>query len=613
MKKLILPLIILTILASAQAQEVPEISDTKIKSDFLTIVKDVGVEDQLSKTAEFNDCRKENEYKPDDTPTQKEEKLRKATECFKKKLPNDPAALKKLSENLQLENYGLVKSKNVSEITEYLSKKMIKSLTGKDPDKITKESLAWKNQKIVDQKVFIDLYKNQLIKSALFEVSRYCFENLRITANSASTDFSTHWSAIINGYNPNNDKPDVNIIDDLGVPSFFKLDPNTDATKNDQVYKDLVTGLSGGQQISAELYEKFFTYCQKSLPLLCEKFRSKVTSQTKNANGEDLSVANSSASSMTNGANSCLTMDKLRSIRKAMANTDLVAKQFDEMGADKNKFALQMLENPKIYQRGKGAGEESLDELTSFSSSDMLEGSNQQEDLAQLEKDCEVGKGGSDCEKFLAVGNQLENAISNVETEMNLKREIEIARVRELKNQNKIKELDAYLEENGMFDILEKKKNDPNFDIETEIGNIYDARKVAEIEALKLKVGKRQISEKDSDTKSDTDKNKMIAENIKDTKEERARLAQVVMFNNIITSQLNLSKKVGDKYESVGRNTSGWTKEAKGLKASGMDESLFSGIQEIADKEGIKTDDTNIAGGGIIDMILGNKDAENAN
>ena len=82
----------------------------------------------------------------------------------------------------------------------------------------------------------------------------------------------------------------------------------------------------------------------------------------------------------------------------------------------------------------------------------------------------------------------------------------------------------------------------------------------------------------------------LIQENITKTKEERARLAQVVMFNNIITSQLELQKNVGGTTQSLGRNVSGWNKEKAGLdKIQGIDPTVFSGIQDSADTKGSKT------------------------
>ena len=60
----------------------------------------------------------------------------------------DPAALKKLADDLRLENYGLIKSKNVKDITDYLSKKMHKSLTGEDPDEKDPNKIIQQMKKI---------------------------------------------------------------------------------------------------------------------------------------------------------------------------------------------------------------------------------------------------------------------------------------------------------------------------------------------------------------------------------------------------------------------------------------------------------------------------------
>jgi hypothetical protein len=303
----------------------------------------------------------------------------------------------------------------------------------------------------------------------------------------------------------------------------------------------------------------------------------------------------------TAGGNACLTLERLKSIRTAMKKTEDVAKQFEEMGEKKGDFALQMIKNPKFYQRGKGAGEDSLDEISSNSSSDMLQ-DDKGNDLDQLETDCKNGGSGKkECDEFLVVGDSLDSAIQNVETEMNLKRELEVAQITELKN--KPDDLEKYLEENGHYDLLAKMKNPgPGVNWEEEIANIYNARKTAEIESLRSKLGKRQISEKDSNDPA-TNKNLLIEGNIKDAKEERARLAQVVMFNNIITSQLQLYDQSGAK---VGRNVNGWNKEMEGMKSSNTyDDTLFTGVQQIANDEGNKGDDTTISGGDIIDSILG--------
>lgn len=350
MKKLILSLILLPILA--HANEIKEISDKEIESKFLTVVKDVEVEKMLGSTAEFNKCRKDNEFKPGDPDQDK--KIQLATDCFKKNITGkNEAALKKLAEELKLESYGLIKSKNVNDITAYLSQKMRKSLTGVDPKDAATQK--WENKKIVDQKVFIDLYTNQLMKSALFEVSRFCFENFRKATASAKNlnDFNSHWSGLTN-----KSIPTLADITDIGEPKFIENFDGVDMSKSENISKKLFEGLTKDTKIDQSLYSAFFGYCQKGLTILCDDFKNTATK--------------ASGTAPTKGASACLTIGKLQSIRTAMKKTEIVAKQFDEMGEDKGSFAIQMIKNPQIYQRGKGANEESLDELTSFSSSDML-------------------------------------------------------------------------------------------------------------------------------------------------------------------------------------------------------------------------------------------------
>lgn len=605
MKKLILSLILIPFLASAENEM--QISDNAIQSKFLTIVKDVEVENMLGKTAQFNTCREKNKFDPKEKdPNVINANLQAATQCFKDELAKNknPKALQELAESLKLQNYGLIQSKNVGEITEYLSRKMRKSLTGVDYDDKDPKNLKWSNTKIVDQKVFIDLYTNQLMKSALLEVSRFCFENLEKIDSSKNgisksvpigTNFVTYW-----GINDmpmvkdaaGNSIPVITNIGDASADSFLNIATGTDLTKKEDVLKEIQKGIAGSDA-KPDHYKHFLSFCQGSIKLLCADFRQDTTA-LQDAKDNKTTIH----TKMSRGANACLTMDRLQGIRTTMANTEKVAKQFAEMGEKKGDFALQMLENPKIYQNGKGADEESLDALTSYSSADMLKDGG--EDLSDLETRCAQDATSDECKEFLVVGDSLDKAIHNVESEMNLKREIEVATVKEIFD--KPDELDKYLTDNGHFDLINrlKDKSLKPEDIEIELGKIYDARKVAEIDTLRLKVGKRQINEAE-ETKLGAGTKGMIEANIKDTKEERARLAQVVMFNNIITSQLELKDAQGN---SVGRNVTGWNKEIAGMGGA-YDGKLFEGIKGDALQHGSTRDDISISGGGIIDSILG--------
>lgn len=597
MKKLILPLILTTIFSPTFAAD---ISDTQIKNKFLSVVKDVEVEKMIGSTAEFNDCRKDAAYKQGDD---KDAKIVAAKKCFEGKLKKDPTALQKLSADLNLEGHGLVKSKNINDITEYLSNKLTKSLTGidpneKDPQKIIKQ-MKWENQKIVDHKVFIDLYTNQLMKNALYEVSRFCFENFRLTTDKTKKDFHTYWDKkmVRLQSGPAKGKPDLSMLDDSGEPEFFTMAQET--SSQSKIYDQLVQGLSGGKEIDAKLYGDFFKYCQESLPLLCKQFQD----ATLVGDLKDTSVKTNTVvadNKMSNGANACLTMERLKSIRTAMNNTEAVAKQFDEMDEGKDKFALQMVTNPQIYQRGNTAGEDSLDKLTSMASTDLLEGS-YNDKLKDLEDKCSKGAKSSECDEYLLIGDDLEKTISKTETDLLLKREIQVKIVQELKEPDDLKK---YLSDNGHFDLLNRLNENtlPISQIETEIAKIYDARRIAAVEALKLKLGKRQITEDESKIAGTKEAN--ISANITASKEERARLAQVVMFNNIITSQLELKDRDDNV---VAQNVSGWNKEAEGLIKSGVNEKLFSGLQADAKGNAEKAKNADIVGGAFIDNILGKK------
>lgn len=583
------------------------LSDTDIKNKFLSTVKDVEVEKILGASAEFNDCRKDAKFVAGEDEGKKKAKIEAAKECFQKKLKGKSEEdLKKLSGSLGLESYGLIKSNNINDVTGYLQNKMTKSLTGKDPNekdpKKILENMKWKNQKIVDQKVFVDLYKNQLMKNALFEVSRYCFEDLRVIGGSGS-DFASHWD--LSKMEPRTQngktvylatKAGAAKLKDDGDPSFFKLPDGTDTSDKQAVTEAIVNNLSSSGSIDPALYEGYFNYCSTAMPLLCQAYKD--------------GIASSAGKIPPNtGAKSCLVMDRLRNLRKAMDDTAKVAKQFDEMEDKDGKLAIQMLENPSFYERGNGKGEESLDQLTSVSSTDMLANSEKNKDLAQLEKDCRAGNGGSKCEDYLVKSDGLEKSLFTLETEMTLKKEAEVERVKQLKTNEK--DLKTYLTENGMFELLNKfESNEISADdLEKEIGKIYDARKVAMIEGLKNKAGSRQMSEAEMKGKDPAKLDSERADNVKQSSEEKARLAQVVLFNNIITSQLSLEDKDG---KSLGRNVTAWNKEIKGIsKDGGMkeDDKLFKGLQDKAKAEGKTIENASLVDGGIIDTILGKKSA----
>ncbi len=564
------------------------------EAQFMTVVKDVEVERLIGSEPEFNKCRDDNKFEKLDK--NKQAKITKATTCFKAFLgTRSEADLKKLASNLKLEEYGLTQSKNVNEITTYLSGKMHKALTGVSPTDKDFGKQKWEDKKIVDQKVFIELYKNQLVKNSLFEISRYCFENLRLISAPAGTDFASYWSGVTLTLPADGKMAPVELAkltdvgeDANGGVSFADKISGVDLKDDKAVYEKLVSGLTPiGTPIVTSLYKDFFPFCRATIKPLCEEFKKTSTSNVSAA---------TSTSKISRGSSACLTYNKLEAIRLNLRNTEKVANQFDEM-KDKNTFAIQMIKNPKYF--GNDANDQSLDELTSTGSADFLKEADNDK-LSDLETKCAQGTQDDECQQFLKVDDGLDKAIYTIETEMTLKRELETERAKKLSGQS----LKDYLKENRHFDLLEKFDTLTKADIELGIEQFYNAKRLAEIEALKFKVGKRQINT-DEDKALGGGKDAQIIENIKNSKEERARLAQVVMFNNIITSQLTLSRISGNTTTTLGSNVSGWKKESAGLDGiSGINQDLFAGVRSSADSTGIKSKES-IADIGFLDEILG--------
>jgi hypothetical protein len=606
MNKFILSLSFMSLLPGLAFAEFKEVSDSEIKNNFLTLVKDTEVEARLNETSEFTSCRDQNKFDPKNTD---DSKLALATKCFETSLSKkSPEELKKLADNLQLESYGLIKSKNTKDITSYLTGKLTKALTGrdpneKDPQKI-KEQLKFKNQTFVDHKVFVELYVNQLGKSALQEVSRFCFENLRNKSNPTSDNFYDHWTENKYSLPP---AEDIQNLSDTGEPRFEVLSggANIDMSKKEDVFNEMIQGITK-TNIDKDFMEKFFGICQSAIRPLCNKFK---TSSDVNSDKSITIPTTVNSTKMHDGANACLTMNRLQSIRSAISKTKIVIESMEKLSADDQKTAINiMLEDPvKLYQQGEGKGEKTLDELTSIGSTDLLENQDQSY-LDEVDK-CSQDGSTSSCSENVGKKEDLDKVLYSIEMDTNLKREIEKARVKKLSQDTDKKKLREYLEENGYLQLL---KDDPDLKNEAliiqAVEQNFNAKKVATIEALRNKMGKRQASD---DTSAEEKKD--IAQGVaKETKEERARLAQVVLFNNIITSHLTLYKKDGSgKREKVARNVNAWKKEQDALNSnSNFNQDYFSGISDMVKAEDTsQLKNTSIIDVGIIDIILG-KDPE---
>ncbi|HXH31602.1 MAG TPA: hypothetical protein VNJ01_12380 [Bacteriovoracaceae bacterium] len=565
----------------------------------IAMVKDIEVQSMMEKTSEFNDCKVKAKFEAKEDERERELKVKAAQDCFLKKLANntDKDALKKLSESLGLESYGLVQSKNMKDIQNYLSNKMYKSLTGIDPEEKDRQKLIdsmsfnAKDRKLIDQKVFIDLYKAQVIKNSLYEVSRFCFENLRTTKapNSAATDFATHWAH-------SGDIYDAFKIADLTDTNSTPFGTSGTGSSKEDIYKNIFTSIQGANQTVAS-FNNFFFFCAKQINELCEVFEA--------------NVAASPQAGMSRGANACLSRSKLKDYKKALAVSKDISKEFDQMSEASFSLVVSGKTPPKFFGRNSSETE-SIDYLTSYTSQDLLEGGASKDSrLEEKQKKCEKTPELSECEEYISIGDGLDKVKHNYQVKMALQKEVELARVRALVSGDQ-KNLEEYLEANGYFTILDNVKNKtPGYDIIKAIGDSFEAKKVATLQALQLKMGSRQMSQKDG--RDSVKVNANIAKNATVSKDERTRLAQLVLFNNIITSYIILNRTDGkgkNTKNETGRNVNAWKKEQKTLESSNsIDKSVFAGLEkEFESDNTFSTKDSNIEEFQALDTILGKKE-----
>lgn len=550
------------------------LSDKALEKKFVSIIKENEIEDLIKRTKDFDECRDQNKFVAKDTPAEREAKAKKAQECFQNKISSKSSkAIQELSDNLGLESYQLVKSKNIKDITSYLGARMRKALTGIDEEDQKNQAklanLKFKDRQLVNQEEFFKLYSYQLTKNALLEISRYCFENLTNTTHSPhrTTSFYDHWTEY---FNP----PKENIkltVSDEGKHSWGTFTATADPS---QTYSKIFSGIG---QVNPQQLGQFWDFCTAQMKKMCDRYKPDSGSAV--------------------GANSCLTLNRLRNIRNAISSTEKIQQYMhDKMGVKGGAtVGLDQGQQAKFFRAEKN---NSYDSLTNISSHDLLTGDTSQS-FNDLAEKCRISPETPDCDKFIAEGSTSpDELIHKVDQEMRLKQEAEVARLLQIKKDNEAT-FKEYLEQNGYFDLAQKGTISDN-DIKDFLAKTYDAQRVAVTEQLRKSVGSRQVvSDADENTRKQA-----ISNSAESAAQERARLSQVILFNNIITSNLNL---LDTKGQELGKNVGAWKKESDALVKANIDQSLYQNIQGVIDTSGHTGKNNSITGTEFIDQIIGKK------
>lgn len=156
----------ITLLILSSASFATKTADRKLKEqeteNALVQIKAQQVEEKLSDSDLLKAC-KENK-----------QKIQDIEECIKSKF-DEEGVVEEFADRVDLKSFDINASKNSTTIRKYLSERLRKALYG--------EPKKGKMQKLVDHEVYSKLYRSQIGKNILMDVSNYCIVNLGIKSN----------------------------------------------------------------------------------------------------------------------------------------------------------------------------------------------------------------------------------------------------------------------------------------------------------------------------------------------------------------------------------------------------------------------------------------------
>lgn len=515
----------------------------------------MNIEQTMMNSAEVRDCLKNAKYSEGSDNARA---ITAAETCFKNALGSkSKEEIQSLSDKLGLQDFNLVQGRTTKEITQYLSDRLYKAMKGVDRDEEKFINFRDSRRKMTDQRDFYDLYKTQLTKTSLFEINRFCFLDLRLTnpTNQNANNFSDYWVSYFQ--NPDQNWT-VDKFTDSGSPAFGSASGSPD--KN-EIYRSMSQALGENQSIFSSSpgqkapLGKFFETCLSMIKPLCELYEA-------------------NPSTTTIGKKACLTKERIRYLEKAIAANQRLGENWDSMGQEKG-FQIADI---SFYDRGRSDPRNSIDSLTNASSADFLNTDNVAGDSSQLLEECENNPELDKCEQFYLEGNFKETK-HNIELKATLKNQLEIAQVKRL-NENR-QDLKEYLKNQGYYEIYDMVKQNENIPIEQltdKLEKMFEARKKAMVSEINDKLSNRQLRSETSAPSPTTagsppsDPNRSaLEENVKAVKSERERLAQVILFNNIISSHISLSKVEGGTTTEIGRNLNILKSEVQGQEVANIE------------------------------------------
>jgi len=608
MKYLILLTLLFSNLLFAESEE----------EHYLRSIKEVEVEGQILEQIEQGDCKKNAQNIKD-----LEARNTQIRNCFQNKLDSlGEEEVREFSKNINLKSYDLQATKDVPSTRKYLSERLEKAIHGKDYDP-TKNRLKAKQRKYIDQSDFIKMYKAQVGKNILLEISQYCLENLRnkngdhYKVPCKNEPPGAKWSGCMLA---SEDSPIWNELKEVE----FKYDKSTTEKEKSQ------ENINNEKQIQKEFkrgpeYLKVkYAFCTTAIDKMCRRYdnikRSKEIKKNEsfqiredidynkvkyNREEVDIKLADDKGGKLV-GRKACLLEARLKDYRKNLQVLDLTEEAFNKM-----KNATSGYDNEVFGQIYKGIygdkqDEKSIDEITTITSRDVGLSLDTEKNKEEFEV-CE--KAGFDSEECATFVNKDEEEFKNVEVEFEATTALKLKEMEKLKND----EIKNYLNQNAMSNYL--KKFEEGTLTEDQIKEIiqqkYKSERLALINELRDKLNQNTLQKSpDPKANQDAEKNDILTKVKNEIEGKKDRLENLFRYSNVITSYLEIA---GEDGEENSQNVTGLKEELRIAQEENEGEEYF---------ENLSIDDQNVSDSNqavfvninVIDQLLGNEvEKENNN
>ena len=629
--------LLLSLGVTSFAAEGDNVNYRQLSDRLVTSVFEAQFDKQFSAVPEVAECLNTYRITPAMIGTQQAlDVQRQADECLKTKINSSmsEADLQRISNELGLEAFGVVKGKNSTEVIDYFSKRLKRIMTGETETANKK----LKEQKLVDQKTYIDLYETQLGKSILLEIAQYCSHTLQKEQGAGATGASCPGGAgtifdIIEGLASGSDEAQRSASMIGNLACLHDKGPTTQPSGD--IYQNFLRDVakqSGPGALSpadtATRIRKIFDNCTTLIPLMCEAHEyckclaanpgnssacaSNRASTAANSNSgfcgpfqptpsrSSVPPGTQATRTPVKGEASCHVVARLRGYRLNLAETDKIQEQLRTQYSG----GRQLVEHGGGSYRSDQAGpNENLDALTSLTTKDASEiikddkFEKQADDIDQQR--CFANPERPDC--YPSFYNADEAArLANASIGYNAATQVELARL-DLTERDEEK-LKKYLEERGYLDLVAKLDSGvTNSEIVKAAKQRLEAERDASLNQMQQAFERQQLKEGD-DTRNQL-KASAITDELRSRKET---FQQLILFNNVVTSYLSIQRRGPDNnLTSAGTNTRALRRELDALNQEGNDSLRFFN-ENISDNNQLQDNESPLVDTGFLDAVLRN-------